>query len=139
MPLGNKSLVKLASCQPELRRLVEAVSEGIDKGECPLVQDVIVLCGFRGEQEQNEAFEKKTSKLKWPNSKHNSLPSNAVDMAPFPLDWSVAGLPAFRSLRKYVLATAEKMGIRIRIISWDFPHYELQAQPAASSAPRSVG
>lgn len=125
MPLGNASLVKLASCQPELRRLVEAVALGIDLGECPGVTDLTVLCGFRGEKEQNEAYAKKASKLQWPNSKHNVLPSNAVDMAPYPLDWSVAGLPAFRKLRKYVQQTADRLGIKIRIISWDWPHYEL--------------
>lgn len=127
MPLGNLSKLRLVACCPELRRLTEAVAEGVDRGECPGVTDITVLCGFRGEKEQNEAYAKKASKLQWPNSKHNKLPSLAVDMAPYPIDWSVAGLPAFRALRKYTLSVAERLGIKIRIISWDWPHYELIA------------
>lgn len=126
LPLGNASKVKLATCQPELRRFAEAVSAGIDAGECPGVNDLAVLCGYRGEKEQNEAFAKGTSKLKWPNSKHNHLPSLAVDLAPYPVDWK--NVAAFESLRVYALAVADTLGIRIRIISWDLPHYELSKE-----------
>jgi len=56
--------------------------------------DFTVLCGFRGEEEQNEAFETGRSRLKWPFSKHNhhvlrpdrndySPLSLAVDIAPW--------------------------------------------------------
>jgi hypothetical protein len=48
--------------------------------------DFKILCGHREEKEQNEAFNKGNSKLKWPQSKHNSLPSLAVDIAPFPVN-----------------------------------------------------
>lgn len=125
MPLGKASLLKLATCQPELRRFAEAVAEGIDKGECPGVTDLTVLCGYRGEKEQNEAFAKGTSKLQWPHSKHNHLPALAVDLAPFPIDWTEHGRAGFEALRTYAVGVAEKMGIKIRIISWDLPHYEL--------------
>jgi len=138
VPLGNASLVKLASCQPELRRLVSEVSEGVDRGECPGVNDIAVLCGFRGEKEQNAAYAKKASRLQWPNSKHNKLPSLAVDMAPYPIDWSLAGLPAFRALRKYTLTVAERLGIKIRIISWDWPHYELSGSPTPAPTRQST-
>lgn len=125
--LGNSSKLKLATCQPELRRLVEAINEGIDRGDLADddVRDLTVTCGYRGEKEQSEAFATGTSKLQWPNSKHNHLPSLAVDIAPYPLDYSQAGIPRFRALRRYALGVAQGLGIRIRIISWDWPHYEL--------------
>lgn len=124
MPLGNQSFVKLATCQPELRRFVEAISKGIDAGDlAPLVTDVSVLCGFRDKKEQDEAFKNKASKLQWPKSKHNVLPSMAVDLAPYPIDWG--DMKRFEALRYYAQGVAAGLGIRIRIISWDWPHFEL--------------
>jgi peptidoglycan L-alanyl-D-glutamate endopeptidase CwlK len=127
VPLGNSSRLKLATCQPELRRLAEAVAAGVDAGECPGVHDMTVLCGFRGEKDQDEAFAKGTSTLQWPHSKHNHLPALAVDMAPFPLNYPLwekdkTQLEAFRA---YVLSVAARLGIKLRIISWDWPHFEL--------------
>lgn len=124
MPLGNQSFVKLATCQPELRRFVEAIAAGIDSGDlAPLVTDISVLCGFRDKKEQDEAFKNGASKLQWPKSKHNVLPSMAVDLAPFPIDWG--DMKRFEALRFYALGIAAGMGIKIRIISWDWPHFEL--------------
>ncbi|MEK0326902.1 MAG: hypothetical protein QQN63_14490, partial [Nitrosopumilus sp.] len=51
------------------------------------IADISLLQGARGEEEQNEYFAKGTSKVRWPNSKHNSYPSMAVDIAPYPIDW----------------------------------------------------
>jgi len=39
----------------------------------------------RGKKEQDEAFARGTSKVKFPNSKHNKLPSLAVDIQPYPM------------------------------------------------------
>lgn len=50
--------------------------------------DCIVCVGHRGKEDQDKAFAEKKSKLKWPNSKHNSEPSMAIDVMPFPLDWT---------------------------------------------------
>jgi peptidoglycan L-alanyl-D-glutamate endopeptidase CwlK len=52
------------------------------------VTDFSVICGFRGEKEQNEAYARGHSKLKWPQSKHNQTPSMAVDIVPYPIDWN---------------------------------------------------
>jgi peptidoglycan L-alanyl-D-glutamate endopeptidase CwlK len=51
--------------------------------------DCSVICGHRSSQEQDEAFNSGHSKLQWPNSKHNSVPSLAVDVAPHEntIDW----------------------------------------------------
>lgn len=123
MPLGTKSKVRLAECDPRLGRFVEAVMADVDAGLVPGVGDLTVLCGFRGQAEQDDAFARGASKLKWPRSKHNKTPALAVDIAPYPVDWK--NVKAFEALRKHALTVASRIGVRIRVISWDLPHYEL--------------
>ena len=75
------SKAKLRTCHRDLQILFEYV---ITEYDCT------VVCGHRGEQEQNEAYENGYSQLQWPNSKHNSTPSKAVDVVPYEvtgLDW----------------------------------------------------
>jgi peptidoglycan L-alanyl-D-glutamate endopeptidase CwlK len=122
MTLGKLSRERLLTCHPELQVFVMKVAEGVEAGECEGVDDITVLCGWRGEASQNEAFRAGNSKLQWPNSKHNSVPSNAVDIAPYPVDWD--NKVAFSRLRIYAKGIARGMGLDIRTISWDLPHYE---------------
>ena len=49
--------------------------------------DFKVICGHRPEEPQHLAFEQGLSKTDWPDSKHNKLPSLAIDVAPYPIDW----------------------------------------------------
>jgi peptidoglycan L-alanyl-D-glutamate endopeptidase CwlK len=49
------------------------------------VADISLICGHRGEAEQNEHFANGTSKLQWPDGNHNQYPSKAVDFQPYPL------------------------------------------------------
>ena len=63
--------------------------------------------GFRDEVKQNFYFKKKTSKVKWPNSKHNSEPSMAVDITPYPEMWDSKS--AFFELRDIILEEWEIM------------------------------
>lgn len=129
VPLGNLSRLRLASCDIRIQRFAEAVAAGVDAGECPGVTDVTVLCGWRNQVDQDAAFKKGASKLQWPNSKHNHTTergdpdSLAVDLAPYPINW--ADKKSFLLLRQYALQVADRLDIRIRIISWDWPHYEL--------------
>lgn len=46
-----------------------------------------VICGHRTKEAQDAAFASKNSKLRWPNSKHNTKPSKAVDVVPYPIKW----------------------------------------------------
>lgn len=48
------------------------------------VADISLVCGHRTQKEQNEAFENGFSKVRWPDGKHNQLPSVAVDLQPYP-------------------------------------------------------
>lgn len=52
--------------------------------------DLIILCGHRTEAEQDAAYREGRSELQWPASCHNDMPSSAVDVAPYPLDWQNA-------------------------------------------------
>lgn len=71
--------MNLQTCDERLQRLFTEVIKHVD---CTVIQ------GHRGKDEQDEAFRKGHSKLKFPNSKHNSFPSKAVDVAPYPIDWT---------------------------------------------------
>lgn len=124
---SKKSAERLAECHPDLQRLFKKVIETVD---------CTILCGYRGEKEQKEAFEKGHSKLEFGLSKHNVKPSLAVDVSPFPIDWN--DRERFYYFGGWVLAVAETMGIKIR---WggdwnrnhnlkdqhlfDLPHFEL--------------
>lgn len=113
---GAKSLERLATCHPDLQRIChELIKE----------MDVTVLCGHRGEEEQNLAYRQGKSRLRWPLSAHNSIPSRAVDLAPYPIDWN--DRPRFLRMQGRVRRIAEELGIELRaLISWDLPHVELK-------------
>lgn len=79
MPKFSKtSKERLAACHPD----IQAVCNELIK-----FYDISVLCGHRGEKEQNQAYNKGTSQVRYPNSAHNKTPSLAVDIAPYPIDW----------------------------------------------------
>ena len=75
---GSTSRRRLSTCHEDLREIFEEVVR---------IFDCSVLCGHRGEEAQNEAYEKGNSQVKYPNGRHNANPSNAVDVTPWPVDW----------------------------------------------------
>ena len=122
MPQFSKtSLERLETCDQRLQDLMHEVIKETD---------ITILCGHRGEADQNKAFAEGKSKLRYPKSKHNSLPSMAVDITPYPIDWN--DLESFRELAGIVKEKAEQLGIDIE---WggecfgkfvDMPHYQLK-------------
>ena len=84
---GNRSKRELATCHQDLQTLFRAA---IAHEDCPT--DLSIIEGHRGEQRQNELHEKGASQLRWPSSKHNTQPSEAVDVAPYiggiSFDWA---------------------------------------------------
>lgn len=101
---SERSASRLATCDPRLASLMLRVVE---------ITDCTVLVGHRNQADQNEAYEAKRSKLQWPDSKHNGLPSKAVDIAPYPIpkDWNPK---PFIYLAGVVKAEAHHMGLNIR-------------------------
>lgn len=75
---GKKSKERLSTCHPVLQELMARVIAR---------RDISIVCGHRGEAEQNSAFDAGNSKLRWPQSYHNTLPSMAVDVVPWPEQW----------------------------------------------------
>lgn len=127
MALSKRSIKNLEMADERLVRLFTKVNE---KFPCEVIES------HRNEEKQNEMFSKKLSKVKWPNSKHNKKPSQALDVCPLPIDWNDKN--QFILFAGYVLGIASEMGIKIR---WggdfnrnfkindesflDMPHFEL--------------
>lgn len=124
---GIASNTALSTAHPDLQRLFREVIKYVD---CK------VLEGHRDKVAQDAAVAAGNSKTRWPTSKHNKVPSLAVDVVPYPVDFK--DLKRFYYLAGFVKATAIRLGIRVR---WggdwdsdddfgdqgfiDLPHWEL--------------
>lgn len=105
-------------------RLKEILNEAIKH------VDFTVVWGHRGEAEQNAAFDRGASRLRWPRSRHNTLPSQAVDIVPYPGLYN-AGEERFYEMATYVFAEAARLGVPLR---WgghwnnfkDWAHFEIE-------------
>jgi len=100
--------MRLSQCDMRLQNILREAIKSVD---------FTILCGHRNKEDQDKAVAEKKSTLKWPNSKHNFLPSRAVDIAPYfgtgtPLDWEEKA--AFARLYGYISRIAEEQGVAIR-------------------------
>ena len=125
---GKTSKKRLASSDERLQKVFNEVIKYID---CS------VLEGHRSEERQNKLFEEGKTKVKYPKGRHNSNPSRAVDVTPYPVDWDDRERQTL--FAGFVLGIARSMDIRLR---WggdwdmdfkvmdnrfdDFPHFELK-------------
>lgn len=117
---GRFSEARLKTCHQDLQDLFNEV---IKHKDCTVIQ------GHRGRAEQEAAFAEGKSKARFGQSKHNSVPSNAVDVMPYPINWN--DKEGVRDFANFVLGVAAVMGIKIK---WgghfrsffDGPHYELE-------------
>jgi len=71
---SRQSLEILSTCRPEIQTVLKEVIRVIDN---------TVIWGHRNKQYQDTAFSSGKSKVRWPHSKHNRYPSEAVDIAPY--------------------------------------------------------
>mgnify|MGYP000910370961 FL=1 len=99
---SKSSEEKLATCHPDLQRLFNEVIKHVD---------CTIICGHRGEKDQNEAFSNGFSTVKFPNSRHNSIPSLAVDVSKYPIKWN--DREGFINFAGYVKGVADQLGIKI--------------------------
>lgn len=109
------SLAKLATCDTRLQGLLREAIKQID---------FTILEGHRNQADQDAAFARGASKLKYPHGKHNALPSRAVDIAPVYMDGgdkiSWKDVPAFARLMGYIERIAVERGIKVRLgMDWD--------------------
>ena len=130
---SSSSKEKLQTCRPNLQKLFQEVIK---------YYDCSILIGHRTEEEQYIAFRLKKSKLQYPYSKHNFIPSAAVDVIPYfknvpHIRWH--DIKKFYQFGGYVQAIADTLKIPIRWGgNWDcddelhdqsfndLPHFELK-------------
>jgi peptidoglycan L-alanyl-D-glutamate endopeptidase CwlK len=118
--LSQTSITRLNTCHNDLIRLIIEVAKNANI-------DFTVLEGARSLKQQEENVKKGVSATM--NSKHLKTPSEAVDLAPCPIDWE--DTERFKKLSEIVKETAKKLGIKI---VWggdwktlvDMPHYEMK-------------
>jgi peptidoglycan LD-endopeptidase CwlK len=116
---GVTSLRRISECHQDLQ---------IIAFELIKVMDVSVICGHRGELEQNKAFDGGFSRVRYPEGKHNKMPSLAIDIAPYPIDWK--DLSRFETMCLEIEKISKEKGIKIRLgrdfkSLVDWPHVEL--------------
>lgn len=106
------SMSKLLTCDTRLQKALSLAIKSVD---------FTVTCGHRTETDQNAAFASGVSKLKWPDSKHNSYPSLAVDIAPCvggKIDWKDAD--RFKNVGFFILGILAAQGVEARLGGdWD--------------------
>lgn len=128
---SKRSINKLNTIHPLLRLVFTHVI---------MYHDCTIIEGHRGKVKQNHYFKTKKSKLQYPNSKHNSTPSLAVDVTPYikgkGIVWDKEQCYVFAG---YVMGIAGMLHVSIRSgIDWDMDtdihdqsfldlcHYELR-------------
>ena len=124
---GSTSKRRLLTCDERLQGVFNEVIKFVD---CS------VLEGHRGQERQDKLFEAGKTKVKFPTGRHNSNPSRAVDVTPYPVNWEDRERQTL--FAGFVLGIAKQMGVNLRCGGdWDqdfevmdnrfddFPHFEL--------------
>ena len=133
---SKRSLDALENVHPDLITLAKTV---LNLG----LFDFGISCGQRSMEEQEKLYHEGKSKVRWPNSKHNKTPSEAIDIVLYvngKVDWNNANswymaIGVFRGV-------AAMLNIPIRVgADWDgdfstkdqhfhdLPHIELKLSP----------
>ena len=100
---SDKSLAKLSTCDPRLQRVFH---EAVRHFDCTILE------GYRDKERQNRMVEEGKSQVRWPDGKHNTVPSMAVDVMPYPVVWD--DRERQNLFAGFVLATAKAVGIELR-------------------------
>jgi len=100
---GARSRGRLATAHPDLQEVYNEAIKWFD---------ITILEGERGEDRQYLFYLKGTSKVKYPNSKHNKIPSEAICAAPYPIDWD--DRERFYYMAGLIIGIAKMKGIELR-------------------------
>jgi peptidoglycan L-alanyl-D-glutamate endopeptidase CwlK len=130
---STRSKKRLSTCD---ERLQEVFNEVIKHVDCSILE------GHRSKERQNKLYDEKRTKVRYPNGRHNSSPSKAVDVTPYPVDWEDRERQTL--FAGFVIGTGRGMGYKIRWGgNWDmyeekgrwevkdnrfddFPHFEIK-------------
>lgn len=99
---SQASMEKLAECDERLRLVAHSAIRTFD---------FKVLVGYRGEADQEEAFRNGASNAHFGQSAHNTQPSRAFDLAPFPIDFR--DMPRYCRLGAAIFHAAQILGVKI--------------------------
>ena len=100
---SNTTQVRLSQSHPLLQQVFNQVINTVD---CTIIES------HRSEERQNELFDQGKSQLKFPDGKHNQMPSLAVDAAPYPINWNDRERATL--FAGFVLGVASEMGVKLR-------------------------
>ena len=100
---SHSSRARLDTCHPFLIRVFEGILLTIDH---------TIISGHRGQIEQDDLFLLGKTEVRFPDSKHNSDPSHAVDAAPCPIDWKDRERATL--FAGFVIGYANSMDVRLR-------------------------
>lgn len=120
---SKTSLKRLQTCDKKLQDLANMM---LSRSTC----DLTITCGHRNEKEQEDAFKSGKSHAHFGQSKHNFLPSQAIDIIPYPICWDKKD-KRWQETALNAMWCAGKLGFEI---TWggsfksleDYPHYELK-------------
>ena len=105
---GTRSENNLIDVHPDLIQICRFVIEAYD---------FTILCGYRGKAAQDAAYPKYT-KVRYPNSKHNRISSEAIDIIPYdPVHHRIVPWDAYEEmamLAGHMLMAAYAFDIKIR-------------------------
>lgn len=118
---------RLETCDP---RIIYLCTDAIK------IMDFTVVCGHRTNEEQDKLYAQGRTNQgrivtykRGGESIHNTFPSLAIDLAPWPIDWN--NIAAFGALAGIIKTLAWQRGIQIQ---WggdwpnfkDYPHFQLK-------------
>jgi peptidoglycan L-alanyl-D-glutamate endopeptidase CwlK len=95
---SSASSEKLKSCHPDLQTLFNEVIKYFD---CTIIE------GYRNKEAQDKAFNSGHSMVQYPKGKHNKIPSMAVDVIAYPINWNDEKLGLW--FGGYVLGIAQQL------------------------------
>ena len=98
---SQTSITNLSSCDGRLVQLFLRVVKNVD---CTIIE------GYRSKEKQATLLRQGLTRLQ--HSKHNQVPSHAVDVAPYPIDWE--DYEKFYWFGGYVKGIADSLGLEIR-------------------------
>ena len=124
---GRASRERLKTCDKRLQKVLNEVIRHVD---CSILE------GHRSKERQNKLYDEGKTKVRYPEGRHNSNPSLAVDVARYPIDWD--DRERHTLFAGFVIGLARGMDIDLR---WggdwnqntdledngfdDLPHFEL--------------
>ncbi len=130
---GRTSQRRLDSCHEEFKIVMPLVIDQlpyVDHVSNRVIHDCGIICGYRDEDEQEEAYRLGNSKARFGQSLHNTDPSNACDTLPMgdgKYMWNDRTIHA--AYARLVLRTAKEQGFDWKWGGtfksfYDAPHFE---------------